>query len=182
MHSLLKGACKTYFHRVLALGEHGSVADTVVAPEGGGNGAGGDDEVQLVQENETASSTTPSSTRRKKMSPTDITCLQEALRLVTTPSSVSRLHDLFGSTSGGSPTANHWRVFATVFGPLVLPPVFLQRGRTIGGTRGNSHLSSEDLDAMMSIFEIISIALKSSIRSPTSRSKHLRLWFPNGNT
>ena len=66
--------------------EHESVADTVVAPEGGENAADGDDEVQLVQENEIASSTTPSSTRRQKMSPTDITCLQEALRLVTTPS------------------------------------------------------------------------------------------------
>ena len=50
-----------------------------------------------MQDNETTSSTTPSSTHRKKMSPTDITCLQEALRLAATLSSVSRLHDLFGS-------------------------------------------------------------------------------------
>ena len=190
MHSLLEGACKTYFTRVIVFGDHGSAGDGV----GGESGSESDRQSEGIareawQEAEsivaelrqgTVAPRTdaqiealegmiktfkrnPRASRKRRMFPADIVRLQDLLRLVLVPSSVTRLHDLFGSPSAGSPTADHWRVFSTVFGPLVVPQVFLERGTSPSSRGGNPHLSPAELEAMMTLFEIISVALRSSI-------------------
>ena len=190
MHSLLEGACKTYFHRVLVLGVHGQ------ADDGGSGGSASEAEagseedaarglresiaileelkqghvrptdparIQSLEGMISSLQHTPRSTRKKRMFPADILYLQSLLQQVVVPSSVTRLHPLFGSPSAGTPSANHWRMFATVYGPLVMPLVFLSRGRMGSGTSGNSHLNKDELSAIMMIYEIICLALRSSI-------------------
>ena len=190
MHSLLEGACKTYFTKVIVFGDHGSGGEDA----GVGSGSESDRQsegtardawqeaesiVAEVRQGRVAPRTqaqistlenmintfrrNPRAARKRRMFPADILRLQELLRVVVTPSSVTRLHDQFGTASAGTPTANHWRVFSTVFGPLVIPQVFLERGRKSPGRGGNPHLSSAELEAMMTLFEIISVALRSSI-------------------
>ena len=189
MHSLLEGCCKTYFWQVIVLGVHGSEKEEAE----GGTGSEAESEIQRASREQVEEAEkilaevrsgrveprTPAQiqkleaiikrfrrkprTRQGRMLPADIRRMQDLLRLVLTPSSVPRLHPQFGSPSAGIPTADHWRTFATVYGPLIIPQLFIERGPSTSGRKGNPHLSPDDRDAMMTLFEIISLALRSTI-------------------
>ena len=205
MHSLLEGACKTYFHRVLVLGVHEKADDEGGGGSGSEAGAGSDENatrglreslaileelkqghvqprdparIQSSEEMIARLQRTPRTARRKRMFPADILYMQSLLQQVVVPSSVNRLHPLFGSPSAGTPSANHWRMFATVYGPLVMPLVFLRRGRMGSATSGNSHLNEDEQSAIMMIYEIICLAMRSSIseKQVAHLEKRIKVW------
>ena len=189
MHLLLEGCTKTYFHKVLVLGDHGATQD--IGEEGMSSGGssllseeGGDLVIATAEkmldehrhgasvpraEGEYRSILTylkslksrPRTARKRRFGLDEILFLQSLLRRVVTPISISPLHRSFGTPAAGTPTASDWRVFATVFGPLTIPLTFLEKGNIVKS--GNTALNRSELQALMSLFEIVALALRSSI-------------------
>ena len=193
MHSLLEGLLKTYFYKVLSLGEEGlaeaeldrgampnegeeSDALSVSAVERLGLEAqneldraeGG--QVRLHDSTTTKglkrivrdSKTNPKALKRRILGPRDMARLRELLLEVSAPTSIGRLHREWGGPAAGNPTADDWRSFALVYGPLVLPRLWREVGPTSAGRR-NHRMIEDELRAMMLLFEIIALSFRASI-------------------
>lgn len=119
----------------------------------------------------------PRSTRLRRMRPEDILFMQQVIGRTRTPTSVQRLRSSFGTPGGGNPTANDWRVFATVFGPLCMPLLFHTQG-VVTKEVGNSRLNREELGVVMDLFEIVSTSTRSSMSNSNIDllEKNIKAW------
>ena len=134
MHSLLEGACKTYFFSVLQAG--------------------------LDSEKDK----TKGITNTNVLHPIDVDLMRKYIDMVVVPSSIPHLHPQWGTKAAGTPTANEWRAFATVYGPLVMPRVFLDANHA-DAINVRRRFTADELGVSMQLCEIVSLAMRSSISS-----------------
>ena len=108
----------------------------------------------------------PSSPRTPKIpkvfKPKDVQDMQALFSQVTLPKPLGAFRHNFGGRSAGSPTANDWRLYAEVFGPLCFPVQWHQSGgaNKQGRRRRSAKLPYDRLEEAMRLFEIVDLALR----------------------
>ena len=200
MHSILEGAVKTYIFKVFIQGEHDTTQDG--GDSDGVNSEASMDEMdrgalrteaqrlvdaesarpdaneRLLSRLRTEVRSLGSRKRSKKrlFTPSDRVLLQELMASVIVPTLVGKIHPRFGEAEEGSPTADQWRSVAEVYGPLVFPVLWIARGPDSLARSSNPHLTVAELDAVLRLFEIVNLALRSSIsNAQIDRLEHLMI-------
>ena len=189
MHSVLEGAVKTYIFQVLIQGKHRAAQDGEANSDDVDTDASMDEvqreairsEAQRLVDAEAARTNADQRllaqlraevrrlgsrarpTKVRLFTPSDRVLLQELMTSVTAPSLIGKLHPRFGEPEEGSPTADQWRSVAEVYGPLVFPVLWIARGPDGSAISPNPHLKLAELDALLRLFEIVGLALRSSI-------------------